>query len=545
MKKNYLHLTVLCLLIFTSISRAQTITTIAGTGVQGYNGDNIAASIAQLNSPAYVIPDNSGNIYIADLLNHRVRKIDVNGFITTIAGTGSTAYNGDNIAATVASLYNPTAVAFDQTGNLYIADGNHSRIRKINTTGFITTLAGTGTFGFNGDEMQANTSQVNFPTDGLLVDASGNIFFSDTYNHRIRKVSPSGVISTIAGTGVAGYNGDNISAASAQLNLPYGLALDATGNLYVADGQNHRIRKISTTGVITTVAGTGVAGYNGDNIPATSATLNDPQGFAIDAAGNLYISDSYNNRIRKVNKNTGIITTVVGTGSAGYNGDNIPATSAQIRSSVSITFDAAGNLFIADLGNHRVRKVNNVGIILPLSLTSFTAQFQNGTGLLQWHTSNEINTQQFVVESSKDGVSFSAVGSVKANNTPGSNSYLFTDTKVKNGVTYYRLKMVDVDSKFTYSNILTIKTGVATISLNLYPNPAGNIANLSFTSVVASKYTVQITDLSGKIIRQQNEVSLAGTNKLTVDLHNFAAGTYTLTITTANNEKANIKFVKK
>ncbi len=544
MKKIYFLLTVLFFLFLTGPLKAQTITTISGTGTPGYNGDNMAASIAQLNQPSGVKVDGANNILIADFLNHRIRKVGADGFISTIAGTGSPAYNGDNISGVSASLYRPEALALDNAGNLFIEDTYNHRIRKLAANGNITTVAGNGTGAYNGDNMMATNASLYYPSDGVLVDAAGNIFISDSYNNRIRKVDINGVITTIAGTGVQGYNGDNISATSAMIYYPYALALDNAGNLYFADGENNRIRKISTTGIITTVAGTGASGYNGDNIPATSATLNDPQGIAFDAAGNLYISDSYNNRIRKVNKNTGVITTVVGTGTGGYNGDNISATLAQIKSTVGIAFDAAGNLFIADLGNHRIRKINNVGIILPLSLTGFTAQFQNGNGLLQWHTGNEINTQHFVVESSKDGVSFSAVGSVKANNTAGKNSYLFTDTKVKNGVTYYRLKMVDVDGKFTYSNILAIKTGAATISLNLYPNPAGNIANLSFTSVVAGKYTVQITDLSGRIIRQQNEVSLAGMNKLTVDLHNFAAGTYTLTITTTSNEKANIKFTK-
>lgn len=544
MKKNYLQNTILVFLLFTGTIKAQTISTIAGTGVQGYNGDNVAATIAQLNSPAYVSPDNSGNIYIADLLNHRVRKIDMNGFITTIAGNGSTAYNGDNIAATVASLYNPTAVSFDQTGNIYIADGNHNRIRKINSNGFINTLAGTGSSGYNGDGIQATTSQLNYPTDGLVLDASGNIFIADTYNHRIRKISTNGIIITIAGTGVAGYNGDNIAATSSQLNFPYGLTLDATGNLYVADGHNHRIRKINTAGIITTVAGTGIQGYNGDNIQATSANLNTPQGFAIDASGNLYISDSYNNRIRKVNKNTGVITTIAGTGSAGYNGDNITATLAQVNNSVGITFDQAGNLYIADIGNHRVRKVNNVGIILPLSLTKFTAQLQNNSGLLLWQTNNEVNTQNFVVESSKDGVSFSALGLVDANNTRGINNYSFIDNKITSGNNYYRLKMVDIDGKFVYSNVLIIKLNASTISINVYPNPAKQFVHLSFVSSVTSKCIINITNMQGKVITQLTKNIETGINKLILDVHNYATGIYYLSLTNENKEKANIRFEK-
>lgn len=543
MMKIYFRSTLMSLVFYTGIVQAQTITTIAGTGTAGYNGDNLAATVAQLYQPAGVTADNAGNVYIGDFKNNRIRKINPDGFISTIAGNGTQGYNGDNIPAVNAALYSPEAIALDQAGNLYFDDGNNNRIRKVSTGGIITTIAGTGTYGYNGDNIPAISAQVNYPTDGILVDGLGNVYFSDTYNHRIRKISTNGIISTIAGTGVAGYNGDNINATAAQLNFPYGLAFDVAGNLYVADGVNHRIRKISTTGIISTVAGTGVAGFSGDNIQATSSRLNDPIAVVVDAAGNIFIGDTYNNRIRKVNSN-GIISTIAGNGTAAYNGDNITATLATLNYPNGLALDLVGNLLIADLGNHRIRRINNVGVILPLSLTKFTAQIQNGAGLLQWQTNNEINTQSFEIESSKDGVTYSSLGTVKANNTAGNHTYSFTDAVIKTGMTYYRLKMLDKDGKFTYSNIVSLKSAIANIGLTLYPSPAKNAATLSFISTNAGSYTVRIADISGKMIRQINGVALTGINKLTLDLHNYVTGTYILSITNSEMIKASLTFIK-
>ena len=543
MNKIYLNLAIFFSVFATSEMHSQTITTIAGTGVPGYNGDNIAATIAQVNRPTGVKVDRGGNIYFADFMNSRVRRVGTDGFISTIAGTGTAGYNGDNIAGTVATLNWPEAIDLDAAGNVFIEDTYNHRIRKLGTNGFITTIAGTGTYGYNGDGVAATSANLSYPSHGVLVDASGNLIISDSYVDRIRKVTTNGFISTIAGTGTGGYNGDNIAATSAMIKNPYALVLDADGNLYFADGDNNRVRKISTTGIITTVAGTGVAGYNGDNILATAARLNIPEGLAFDAAGNLFISDSYNQRIRRIDKNTGIITTVVGTGIAGYNGDNIAATVAQVNYPVGIAIDKFGNLYIADFINHRVRKVNNVGPILPVTLSSFTATLLNGTSLLQWQTTNEINTQKFIIERSQDGVNFSSLDSIKAKNTNGKNDYTYTDASIKNTFTYYRLKIVDRDGKFTYSSVTIIKLK-ETISLGLSPNPVGNIATLNFVSLLAGKCLVQITDLNGRIISQRNTIAVVGSNKMEINSYGFAKGNYILTITNAEGEKAIIRFTK-
>ena len=278
------------------------------------------------------------------------------GFIATVAGDGSAGYNGDSITATGAELNQPYAVAVDSAGNLYIADNSNNLIRKVNSSGTITTVAGDGTAGYNGDNIAATTAELDQPFS-VAVDSAANLYIADFQNNLIRKVNASGIITSVAGNGTAGYNGDNITATSAELYNPSSVTVDSAGNLYIADSQNNRIRKVDTSDNITTVAGNGTAGYNGDSIAATSAELNNPSAVAVDSAGNLYIADQQGQRIRKVGT-SGNITTVAGNGTAGYNGDNIAATSAQLHLPYGVAVDSAGNLYIADYSNQRIRKVN-------------------------------------------------------------------------------------------------------------------------------------------------------------------------------------------
>ncbi|WP_433755665.1 hypothetical protein [Nocardia sp. CA-135398] len=334
------------------------ITTVAGTGTQGYNGDNQSAVNADLDIPCGGVVDGAGNLYIADVGNQRVRRVDPAGVITTVAGTGTQGYNGDNQSAIDAELGQPRSVAVDGAGNLYIADRNNQRVRKVDhATRVITTVAGTGTYGYNGDNQRGIDAELNVPF-GVVVDGAGNLYIADVGNQRVRRVDPAGVITTVAGTGTGGYNGDNQPAIDADLNQPRSVAVDGAGNLYIADRNNQRVRKVDhATGVITTVAGTGTYGYNGDNQPAIDADLNYPEGVAVDEAGNLYIADLYNQRVRRVDHGTGIITTVAGTGTGGYNGDNQPAIDADLNYLEGVAVDEAGNLYIADTGNQRVRRV--------------------------------------------------------------------------------------------------------------------------------------------------------------------------------------------
>jgi sugar lactone lactonase YvrE len=346
------------------------ITTVAGNGTYGYSGDGGPATKAELNYPQGVAVDASGNLFIADSHNGRIREVGTNGIITTVAGKGGTGgFSGDGGPASNAELDLPTGVAVDASGNLFIADSWNSRIRKVGTNGIITTVAGKGgTGGFSGDGGPATNAELDVPT-GVAVDASGNLFIADCWNSRIRKVGTNGIITTVAGNGTYGFSGDGGPATKAGLNYSQGVAVDASGNLFIADNNNHRIREVGTNGIITTVAGKGgTGGFSGDGGPATGAELQYPTGVAVDASGNLFIADCFNCRIREVGTN-GIITTVAGNGNYGFSGDGGPPTKAQLYPS-DVAVDASGNLFIADCWNSRIREVGFEGPTLVLTNVS-------------------------------------------------------------------------------------------------------------------------------------------------------------------------------
>ncbi|WP_455644303.1 NHL domain-containing protein [Paenibacillus chitinolyticus] len=338
------------------------ISTVAGSSSKfEYGGDGGPATSAQLSYPNGVALDSSGNMYIADTLNSRIRKVELSGKMSTIAGTGVTEYGGDGGDAASARLNHPIGVAVDSSGNMYIADTYNHRIRKVDASGKISTVAGKGFSGYGGDGGAATSARLHTPY-GVALDSSGNMYIADTLNNLIRKVDVSGKISTIAGTGVAGYGGDGGAATSAQLNMPTEVAVDSSGNMYIADYDNHRIRKVDPSGKISTVAGTGVAGYGGDGGAATSAQLNRPTGVAVDSSRNMYIADTLNNRIRKVDS-SGKISTITGTGVQGFSGDGGPATFAQLNSAFGVTVDSSGDLYIADSLNNRIRKLSGQTVI--------------------------------------------------------------------------------------------------------------------------------------------------------------------------------------
>lgn len=339
------------------------ITTIAGTGEIGYNGDEIPATEAQLTRPRRIAFDVQGNVYIADAPNARIRYVDPLGIIHTFAGTGNWGYNGDGIPATEADLINPRGVAVDIAKNfVYISEGLGNRIRKVDNYGIISTYAGTGEPtedrydpNYNGDEIPAVEANLSYPY-GMAVDRQGNLYIADMSNHRVRMVDTEGIIHTVAGNGEPGYNGDGILATEAQLYRPGGVVVDKFGNLYIADALNDRIRKVDTEGIIHTIAGTGGKGYNGDTIPAIYATLTMPRDVAVNNSGIIFIADSGNSRVRAIDKK-GIIHTVAGNGSKDYNGDNIPATESSLNIPRGVAIDINGNLYIADKFNHRIRFV--------------------------------------------------------------------------------------------------------------------------------------------------------------------------------------------
>jgi sugar lactone lactonase YvrE len=351
------------------------IRSIAGTGQPGLAGDGGAAARAQLSLPLGLAVDGAGDLYVTDAGNHRIRRITAKGLIATVAGSGATGYlegsfAGDGGPGTEAELNVPSAVAIGPGSALIVADTRNNRVRKLEPGGTIVTVAGNGTEGFGGDGGAATDAELDFPS-GLAVDRAGNIYIADTNNHRVRKVTPTGIITTVAGSGPTGYlaggfAGDGGPATAARLSRPFGLALGPAGHLYIADGFNNRIRTVTHAGIITTVAGSGATGYlqggfAGDGGPALSARLNFPRAVQLDATGNLYIADALNHRVRQVRPD-GTMVTIAGSGPTGYlkggfAGDGGRSTEARLAFPTGLALARNGTLYVADGENHRIRAV--------------------------------------------------------------------------------------------------------------------------------------------------------------------------------------------
>jgi sugar lactone lactonase YvrE len=372
------------------------IRTVAGTGLRDfagngrYSGDGGPATNAKLFSPQCVAIDTLGNLFFTDQANNRVRKVDTNGIITTVAGNGTSCFSGDDGAATNAEINSATGVAVDTAGNLYIADSGNEVIRKVDINGVITTVAGDRTAGYSGDGGSATNTSLNNPM-GIVVDGAGAIYIADAGNNRIRKVDVNGMITTAAGDGTYGYSGDGSYATNAELGNASSVTLDAAGNLVVADTLNERIRKVNSNGIISTVAGNGfitnrvdyapgdVGGFSGDDGAATNAELNYPIGVAVDYAGNCFVSDYFNQRIRKVDTN-GVITTVAGNGAYAFGGDGGPAGLAQLHYAADVAKDGEGRLFVADNDNGIIRKIDANGVITTLAGSLYYGYSYSGDG---------------------------------------------------------------------------------------------------------------------------------------------------------------------
>lgn len=343
----------LLVLSFSSKAQLQLIRTVAGNGETGFYGDGGTAEAARLSGPLDVAVDNFGNVFVDDWYNNRVRKVLPSGIITTIAGNGIEGYTGDGSISSNAEIM-PSGIAVDKYGNLFISDKSHSVVRKVSTSGIITRYAGTGTFGHSGDGGAATSAKIGTPF-GLAVDTAGNLYIADASQHNIRKVSKTGIISTVAGIDIAGYFGDGGMATDAKLDSPRSVAVDRKGNIYVTDFNNNVIRKIATDKTISTYAGMqAVLGYSGDGGPATDATLNMPRGIAVDTAGNLFIADAENNVVRMVDTQDRI-TTVIGNGTLGYSGDFSYSLGCALHNPYAVAVDKYGSIFVADANNQRVR----------------------------------------------------------------------------------------------------------------------------------------------------------------------------------------------
>lgn len=350
--------------VVSRIAADGTVTPVAGNGAPGFSGDRGSATAASLNGPEGVAADAAGNLYIADTFNQRVRMVTPSGIISTVAGSGAFGFKGDGGPGAAAAMILPTDVATDAAGNVYIADLGNSRIRKL-AGGKITTVAGNSSGPQVRDGLPATGVEFTGPT-GVAVDADGNIYIAegsigsgsglDGGDFAVWKVAPNGIVSTAAGNGISNFSGDGGPAAAAQLNAPAGMVFDTAGNLYFADSRNHRVRKIATDGTITTVAGNALPGFSGDGGPANQAQLHTPTGLALDSAGNLYIADTGNNRIREVLAN-GTIGTLAGNGNAAYFGDGGSSVLAALHAPMGVAVDANGTVYIADTGTHRIRRV--------------------------------------------------------------------------------------------------------------------------------------------------------------------------------------------
>ena len=368
------RITVNILLLFWSTLslQSQIITTITGIpGSPGYSGDGGPAAAAKIYYPYGLTTDNAGNLYIADMGNYVVRKISTTGIISTIAGNGTYGNSGDGGPATAAQIGQVSDVAVDNTGNVYIVDYTNGLIRKVNTAGIISTIAGTpGSTGFSGDGGPATAALLYRPVC-IAVDNAANVYITDAAV-RIRKINSAGIINTVAGSGLLGYSGDGGPATAARFTQALGLAVDHAGNIYITDTYYHVIRKVNAAGIISTFAGSGTQGFSGDGGPAVSAQLGQPQGVATDHAGNIYIADYNNSVIRKVDA-SGIISTIAGNGTRGISGDGGLATLAELWFPIGIAADNNGVVYVTDTYDNTVRKIDKC-----LAIPVITQQPGNG-----------------------------------------------------------------------------------------------------------------------------------------------------------------------
>jgi sugar lactone lactonase YvrE len=512
------------------------IETLAGNG--NYSGDGDAALNAQLKGPGGIAIDNSGNIFIADFGNHRVRKVvKATGNIETYVGTGNAGYSGDSGLASLATLRNPISLAIDNQGNLLIADQGNNVIRSVDAaTKNITTIAGTGVAGFSGDNGDATLAKLYYPS-AITLDENNNLFIADFVNYRIRKVSGiNGKISTIAGNGTSGYSGDNGVATSAKISAVTGIAY-YNGNVYIADQGNNVIRQIDNSNIISNYAGNGTSGYDGDGGDAISAQFSSPSGLTVDTEGNLYIADADNDVIRKVSVASGIITTIAGTGATGYSGDGGQATAANFNYPYQLAFSGTKQLYITDRNNNVIRSLVS-DIPFPVKLTRFDAVLKDQNLVsITWTTSQEINSNKFLVQRSLNGVNFEVFAEVKAkSNTNFTSNYEVLDEsviKLKPSTVYYRLLQLDNNGQSQLSEIRKVDFSNQDEIFRIYPNPVSDLLFISSSKLVQ----LNLYDIGGKLIKKLNS------QQRRVDVSDIKNGVYFLVTVSANGYRKATKIV--
>ena len=342
------------------------ITTLAGNGRAGYSGDNGPALKASFNFPAGLCSDPAGNLYVADRNNHRVRRIDTSGIVTTVAGTGTPDWGGDGGPAVAAHLNYPSDVVCDGKGNLYISDRSNNRIRRVDSSGVISTVVGLGLPEFGGDFGLATDAFLKYPF-GIDLDKKGNLYIADRGNNRVRKVDAEGIITTVAGDGTHFFSGDYGPATRASLAYPTDVIVDDQGHLYIADRNNNRVRRVDPLGIITTVMGIGGYEYNGDNEIASETTLHLPFALALSRDGKLIVVDRNHFRIRGMDLKSHSITTLAGNGSSWFRGDGGPGTGATLEFPSGMAVDSKGNIIFSDKMHNRLRFIDPKGFIYTLA----------------------------------------------------------------------------------------------------------------------------------------------------------------------------------
>lgn len=510
---NIKYLLISLLSFSLSISNAQIINTFAGGG--SLLGDGGPATAARLDNPGGMIFNANGDLLIASGAGNRIRKISVDGTISTIAGTGTAGYSGDGGSATAATLRYPTSIAIDTVGNIFISEGLNYTIRKIDiATGTITTICGNGIRGYTGDGGPASSAQL-YSAAYISFDKAGNLYIAESSINVIRRIDVSGIINTIAGTGISGYNGDGILASTAQLNLPVCVITNETGEIIISDQGNARIRKINTTGYISTISGDGTTSFSGDGGPAISAKLT-PTNLKYDKAGNLYVTGNY--RVSKISTD-GILNVVAGTGTASNTGDGGLATAATMHSPIDVVFDDCENMYISVNNHNRVRKVTYHPYATPSITISGVASATVGATVTVAATVTA-GAGSYTISWLRNGALLATTSTPSCSYTKGPGTDTIT-ARLHPTVAY-----CSDTAASTPIIIAELPVGAASIqplSAHIYPTPTTGTLHIQASAIM---HQAQLQSLTGTTLATYTP----GTHQATISIAHLPPGIYTLRI---------------